>query len=83
MVTYINMFFLEWFIGFFDKFIALVLSQYIVDLFKLKPKTCSVCCMYMTCAHAKAVYIYSASHVDSDTQFFFLLNHDTRDCPTK
>ena len=74
---------LEWFTGFLERFIALVLSQYIIEFDKWISKSWSVCCIYSTWVQARAADIYSASHVDSETQFCFLLNQETSDFPIK
>ena len=37
----------------------------------------------MTCEQARAADIYSASVVDKETVFCFLLNQETSECPRK
>ena len=60
-----------------------ILSQYIGDLLIFNLKSFRVYCIYITCEQAKAAKIYSASVVDKDTVFCFLLNQETSECLKK
>ena len=72
---------LECWIGFLDKFIALVLSHLIGMWSRTNPKSISCCLIHKTWAQQQPAAIYSASAVDNATEFYFLLNQETREFP--
>ena len=72
-------FVLECITGFFDIFIALVLSQNIGMVSSYF--TCmssNVCLIQMTCVQHVVAAIYFSSVVDRDTEGCFLLDQDTK-----
>ena len=69
--------------GFFDILMELVLSHLIGTCSKDKSKSLSVCFIPRICAQHKLDAMYSTSVVDKATEFYFLLCHETNECPKK
>ena len=67
--------------GFFDRLIALVLSQNMGVLVSSMPKSLSCCLIHKIWAQQLPAIIYSASAVDNTTEFYFLLNHEIKLTP--
>ena len=75
-------FVLERMIGFFDIFMALVLSQFIlIGCSDFTSKFSSVCFIQMTWVQHDATTIYSASAMESEMEDCFLLKHETKQFP--
>ena len=74
---------LECCMGFFEIFMALILSHLIGTCSKDNSKSLSVYFIQRICAQHKLVAMYSASAVDKATKFCFLLCHETSECPRK
>ncbi|KAK2373802.1 hypothetical protein QL285_074813 [Trifolium repens] len=64
-------------------FMALMLSQYNVRAFCSTSYSFSICFIHTSCEQLLPAAMYSASAVDSATQFCFLLNQDIRLVPRK
>jgi hypothetical protein len=75
-------FVLEWFTGLFAGFMALSLSHNNGILVKWHLKSWRVCLIQSSWTQHTPAATYSASAVDSATQFCFLELQDTRDRPT-
>ena len=72
---------LEYWIEFLVRFIALVLSHLMGVSLSLIPKSLSCCLIHKIWAQQLPAVMYSASAVDSATEFCFLLNHEIRLTP--
>ena len=72
---------LECWIGFLVRFIALVLSHLMGVSLSLIPKSLSYWLIHKIWAQQLSTVIYSASTVDSATEFYFLLNQEIRLTP--
>src|ERR1051325_1629472 len=70
-------------IGFFEILIALRLSQYNVMTSCVTLYSDNICFIQTICEQLLPAAMYSASTVDKDTQFCFLLNQETRLFPKK
>ena len=68
-------------IEFLDKLIALVLLHNILIVSNWTLYSCKVCLIHKICAQYNLAAIYSTSVVESATQFYFLLNQNTREWP--
>src|ERR1044072_6306850 len=68
---------------FFDMFIALKLSQNNVITSCLTLYSSNICFIHNNWVQLLPAAMYSASAVDKDTQFCFLLNHEIRLLPRK
>ena len=74
---------LEWCIGFFVKFIALVLSHNNGIWDNLRPKSLSCCLIHKLYVQQLPIVMYSASVVDRATQDCFLLCHEIKLDPSR
>src|SRR6266487_474133 len=70
-------------IGFLEILIALRLSQYKAIAFCSILYSLSICLIQTSCEQLLPAAMYSASAVERDTQFCFLLNHDIKFSPKK
>ena len=68
---------------FFYILIALVLSHLIGTYSKDNSKSLSVCFIQRICAQHTPTAMYLTSTVDKATEFYFLLWHETSECPRK
>ena len=64
--------------GFFDKFMALVLSQNTHIVSWVIPQSCKSFLIHNSCAQQLPAAIYSTLAVERETEFWFLLIHETK-----
>jgi len=76
-------FVIDWWIGFFTRFIALVLSQDSGIFVTLRPKSLSYCLSQEIWAQQLPTTMYSTSVIERATHVYFLLFHDIRLAPSK
>src|SRR4030066_2116456 len=76
-------FVLLWSTGFFEILMVLRLSQYNVKTSCSTLYSLSICFIHSSWEQLLPAAMYSASAVDKDTQFCFLLNHEIRLLPRK
>src|ERR1044072_3973568 len=69
--------------GFLEMLIALILSQNKVITSCLTSYSSSICFIHINCVLLLPAAMYSASAVERDTQFCFLLNQEIRLLPIK